>query len=125
MPHEHVEYLGHLITPNGLKPNPKLVAPVQQFPTLCNLKTLRQFLGLSSYYRWFIPSHAAIAKPLHHLTRKNVEFVWDAVCQAAFDQLKVKLTTAPVLSFPQLNKDFMLETDASIRGLGAVLSRRG
>ena len=116
-------YQGHLITPHGLKPNPKLVESVQQFPTPVNLKSLRQFLGLSSYYHWFVPKFAQIARPLHDLTRKGVEFVWTAECQSAFDMLKQRLTTAPVIAYPSFDKDFSLETDASVLGIGAVLSQ--
>ena len=121
---EQVEYLGHLITPSGLKPNPKLVAAVGEFPAPHDLKTVRQFLGLSSYYRRFIRGYAAVARPLHQLTRKDTEFVWTEQCQAAFKELKQKLTTAPVLAYPMVDHDFTLETDASIRGLGAVLSQK-
>ena len=121
---EEVEYLGHLITPNGLRPNPKLVAAVQEFPTPHNPKTVRQFLGLSSYYRRFIRGYATIARPLHRLTHKGTEFIWNVACQEAVEELRRKLTSAPVLSYPALDKDFVLETDASIQGLGAVLSQK-
>lgn len=121
---EQVEYLGHIITPSGLKPNPKLVAAVHDFPTPHNLQTLQQFLGLSSYYRRFIQGYAAIARPLHQLTRKGAEFLWTPACQAALEELKKRLTTAPVLAYPALDRDFVLETDASILGLGAILSQK-
>ena len=120
---QEVEYLGHLITPQGLKPNPKLVAAVQEFPAPCNIREVRQFLGLSSYYRRFIPLFAKTARPLHELTRKGAEFVWTMECQTAFDTLKSKLVQAPVLEYPSFDKPFTLETDASIEGLGAVLSQ--
>ena len=100
-----------------------LVVAVQQFPTPHDLRTLCQFFGLSSYHQQFTYAYAAIAKPIHRLTCKNVKFVWNDECQAAFDQLKVKLTTAPLLSYPQLDKGFVLEMDTSICGLGAVLSQ--
>ena len=120
---EEVEYLGHLITPHGLQPNPKLVESVKEFPTPQNLKQLRQFFGLSSYYRRFVPKFAKIAQPLHHLTKKDVTFTWDAACQEAFEVLKRKLIEVPVLAYPSFDKDFTLETDASVQGLGAVLSQ--
>lgn len=121
---EEVEYLGHLITPQGLKLNPKLVEAVREFPAPQNLKQLRQFLGLSSYYRRFIPKFAKVAQPLHRLTKKDTAFEWDAACQEAFETLKRKLTKAPVLAYPSFDKDFALETDASIQGIGAVLSQQ-
>ena len=120
---EEVEYLGHLITPQGLKPNPRLVTAVRDFPVPQNLKQLRQFLGLSSYYRRFIPKFAKIAQPLHGLTRKDTAFDWGTACQEAFEALKRKLTEAPVLAYPSFDEDFVLETDASIQGIGAVLSQ--
>ena len=93
-----MEYLGHLITPQGLKPNSKLVEAVREFPAPQNLKQLRQFLGLSSYYRRFIPKFAKVAQPLHRLTKDT--------------------------AYPSFDKDFVLETDASIQGIGAVLSQQ-
>ena len=83
-----------------------------------------QFLGFTSYYHRFIGSFAKIASPLHRLTRKSTEFQWTDECQAAFDWLKDKLTTAPILAFPNFDFRFVLETDASIQGLGAVLSQK-
>ena len=120
---KEVEYLGHFITPDGLKPNPRLVTAVKEFPVPRNAREVRQFLGLSSYYRRFIPLFAKIARPLHELTRNGAEFVWNRECQAAFDTLAGKLVQAPVLAYPSFDKAFTLETDASIEGIGAVLSQ--
>lgn len=118
-----VEYLGHVVTPDGLKPNLHRVAAVREFATPRNVTETRQFLGLASYYRRFILRFAKIAQPLHQLTKKGAQFDWTAECQTAFDRLKSELTEAPVLAYPDFNKDFTLETDASVRGLGAVLSQ--
>ena len=85
---QEVEYLGHIITPDGLKTNPRLVEAVVNFPTPKSVQQVRQFLGLSSFYRRFVPNFAKIAQPLHTLTRKSVQFVWDNDCQTAFDHLK-------------------------------------
>ncbi len=120
---DEVEYVGHVLTPDGVKTNPKLVQAVREFPQPQNVREVRRFQGLSSYYRRFIPQFAAIAQPLHRLTRKNVEFRWTEECQEAFDTLKEKLIAAPVLAYPSFDKPFVLETDASIKGLGAVLSQ--
>ena len=116
-------YLGHIITPQGLRPNPKLVEVVKKFPVPQNVKQLCQFIGLSSYYRRFIPKFAKIAQPLHRLTKKDTAFDWDAACEEAFSTQKQKLTEAPMLAYPSFDKDFALETDASIQGIGAVLSQ--
>ena len=120
---QEVEYLGHLITPEGLRPNPRLVAAVKEFPVPQNLKQLRQFLGLASYYRRFVAGFSKVAQPLHRLTRKDAPFEWDPRCQDAFDLLMRKLTEAPVLAYPSFDKDFTLEMDASILGIGAILSQ--
>ena len=121
---QEVQYLGHVITPNGLKPNKDLVKAVQCFPTPTDLKSVRRFLGMSSYYRKFIPRFTKVAELLHKLTRKDTEFVWSEECESAFKALKESLTKAPVLVYPTITEPFILETDASIQGLGAVLSQR-
>ena len=118
---KEVEYLGHILTPDGLKPNPALISAVTGFLVPTNLKKLRRFLGLASYYCWFIPRFASIAQPLHRLTCKDVSFVWTEAAASAFEELKEKLTTSPVLAYPSFDQDFVLETDASISGLGVVL----
>lgn len=120
---QEVEYLGHIITPEGLKANPKLVDAVNQFLSPKDVHGVRRFLGMASYYRRFIRHFAKLAEPLHHLTGKDVPFQWTPACQEAFDALKAKLTVAPVLAYPAFDQDFVLETDASIHGLGAVLSQ--
>ena len=108
------------MTPEGLKTNDRLVAAVQDFPQPQNIRNARRFLGMSSYYRRFIPQ---FAQPLHSLTQKGASFHWSAECQEAFDTLKLKLTMAPVLAYPSCEKPYTMETDASLSGLGAVLSQ--
>ena len=121
---QEIEYLGHRVTPQGLQPTDHHITAVSSFPVPCNLKELRQFLGLASYYRRFIQGFAAVAHPLHQLTRKNVPFVWNDQCQQAFEDLKKQLTEAPILAYPDFSKEFILETDASTMGLGAVLAQQ-
>ena len=120
---QQVEYLGHLITPQGIKPNPERERAVKDFPVPTSLKGVRAFIGLASYYRRFIKGFAQIAQPLHSLTHKGAIFNWTEQCQGAFEQLKLQLTTSPVLCYPTVGKAFTLETDASKAGLGAVLSQ--
>ena len=100
-----VEFLGHILTPDGLCPNPERVSAVQKFPRPTTVTGVRQFLGLASYYRRFVKGFAKIAESLHALTRANSRFVWTTDCQTAFDTLKSKLLMAPVLSFPDFSKD--------------------
>ena len=120
---KEVDYLGHVITAGGLKPNPRLTDAVQKFPQPENVQDVRRFLGMASYYRRFISNFAKIAHPLHQLTAKGIRFAWTAECEAAFLLLKTRLVTPPVLAYPCFGKEFMLETDASVQGLGAVLSQ--
>ena len=119
-----VEYLGHIITPEGLKPNNKLVEAVRDYSPPKTVQQLRRFLGLASYYRRFVNQFAKVVEPLHRLTCKNVVFEWSQECQAAFQGLKKKLVTPPVLAYPNFDVDFILETDASHQRLGTVLSQR-
>ena len=87
------------------------------------MTSLRQFLGLASYYRHFVPG---FAHPLHQLLKKDVDFEWSTDCQSSFEKLKRLLTTAPLLAYPRFGhaEEFILETDASLEGLGAVLSQK-
>ena len=116
-----VEYLGHLVSERGIQTDPRKLEAVQKFPQPTDVKSVRSFVG---YYRRFIPHFAKIAGPLHNFTKTDVEFVWTPECDNAFVNLKQLLTTAPVLTSPKFEVPFMLETDASIQGLGAVLAQR-
>ena len=84
---------------------------------------MQQFLGLANHYRKFVKNFAAIAKPLHRLTEKNTDFKWTVECQHAFDALRACLISPPVLSYPDYSRRFVLDTDASDIGIGAVLSQ--
>ena len=99
---------------------------MKDFPEPTDVTKVRLFLGLASYYRRFIPGFATIANALHALTKKNAQFQWTTKCKEAFDKLKQLLTTTPVLSHPQfgINSEFILETDAIITSLGAVLGQK-
>ena len=118
-----VEYLGHLITPTGISPNPGRIAAVKDYPAPTSVKEVRQFLGIASYYRRFVRGFANVAQPLHALTQKGAVFSWTESCQQAFDALKSRLIDSPILAYPNSELDFVLETDASAKGLGAVLSQ--
>jgi len=109
-----------VLTPTDLKTNSKLVESITYYPRPQNVKQIKQFLGLN---RRFIKNFANIAQPLHALTRTGVEFCWTEQCQEAFSSFKRRLTTAPVLHYPSVDFPFILETDASIKGLGAILSQ--
>ena len=110
----------------GIKPDPGKIEQVREYPVPTDATKVRQFLGLASYYRRFIPEFARIAHPMHALTRKDTVFEWTADCDAAFNKLKELLITAPVLLHPRFgpSEEFILETDASGVGLGAILSQK-
>lgn len=120
---EEVTFLGFIIGATGIRPDPQTVQAVNDFRIPRTVREVRSFIGLCSFYRTFILGFAAIANPLHHLTKKNVEFVWSDVAQSAFDQLKKALTSAPILASPEFGKPFVLTTDASKFALGAILSQ--
>lgn len=120
-----LEYLGHLITADGVKPNPAKIEAIKNFKNLKTVKDVQSFLGLAGYYRKFIKNFSSIARPLTRLTQKEMIFDWTPDCEKAFYDLRHALTTAPVLRFPNFEEQFTLTTDASNHGLGAVLSQNG
>ena len=101
-----VKYLGHVVSAEGVKPDPKKVSAVAQLVAPSNVREVRSFLGLAGYYRRFVDAFAAVAAPLYELTKKNVPFVWGERQQAAFDLLKERLCTAPILAYPRRDRDF-------------------
>ena len=106
---QRVEYLGHVVTPEGIIPNPDKVRVVQEFPTPTNLKELRSFLGLAYYYRRFVRGFSNIANPWNAFTKKNVPSVWTAVaCTETFDKLKRALVSAPILAYPNFREPFLI-----------------
>lgn len=118
-----VAYLGHIISEDGVKPNPDKIKAVTMFPIPQTPKDVKSFLGLVSYYRRFISDFSKTAKPLTSLLKKDQPFLWENQQQLAFEELKSKLTSAPVLCYPDFTKPFLLTTDASNHALGAVLSQ--
>jgi hypothetical protein len=115
-----VEYLGHLITKEGVSTDPSKISAVSSWPLPKNLKQLRGFLGLAGYYRRFVKDFGKIAQPLTDLLKRD-NFHWNQMSTNAFEALKHALTSAPVLQLPDFSKTFIVETDASGCGLGAVL----
>ena len=133
-----VEYLGYTVSGEGIATSAEKIAAVKDWKKPTTLREVRSFLGFASYYRRFVEKFAHLAKPLHELIAKaqqdgagsrhkskrlDITQHWDAGCQKAFEDLKSALTTAPVLGYADFKKPFILETDASMEGLGAVLSQ--
>lgn len=118
-----LEYLGHVISAEGVQPNPARIEKVKNYPVPRNSKEIKQFLGLCGYYRKFVKDFAKIAKPINQLLRKDKEFQWTSEQQTAFETLRDALITQPVLQYPNWNEPFILTTDASNHALGAVLSQ--
>ncbi|KAL7841611.1 hypothetical protein SRHO_G00253020 [Serrasalmus rhombeus] len=118
-----VQFLGHVVSGDGVATDPEKVQSVRRWPTPHDVSELRSFLGLASYYRRFIQGFADIAAPLHRLTEKGAAFQWTDGADKAFRQLRDVLCAAPVLTLPQVGGQFVVDTDASGCGIGAVLSQ--
>ena len=119
-----VEYLGHIVSHKGVEPVAAKVAAIQQWPVPKSTKALRSFLGLVGFYRRFIKHYATIAAPLMKVTTID-PFKWTPEAQSAFANLKLALSTTPVLTLPNFDNLFTLESDASGAGMGAVLTQNG
>lgn len=118
-----VDYLGHVISAQGVTPDPKKIQAMIDWPQPRSLTTLCGFLGLTGFYRRFVHHYATIATPLTNLLKSSSKFSWSAEAEAAFTTLKEKMTTTPVLILPNFSKTFTVETDASAIAIGAVLSQ--
>ena len=120
-----IHFLGHVVSKDGLAVDPSKVEAVLKWERPRNATEVRSFLGLAGYYRRFIENFAKIANPLTKLTRKAIRFVWSDACEESFQELKKRLTTAPVLALPDELGGFVIYSDASLIGLGCVLMQRG
>ena len=142
-------FLGHILSAKGISANPEKVEKVKTWPVPKNIKEVQSFLGLASYYRWFIDKFAKKAQCLHELVgptsnkhrkarAKRIKdnpttviltepriFEWMTKHKEAFDALKEALSSAPVLGYPDFSREFILEIDASLNGLGTILSQQG
>ena len=118
-----VEYLGHVVSVEGVHPNSNKIAAVRNYPRPKTVAELRTLLGLLSYYRKFVKGFAAIAHPLTSLTRKDSKWVWGEEQENAFQKLKRKLITSPILRYPDFARAFIIHCDASKFGVGSILSQ--
>jgi hypothetical protein len=122
---KEVSFLGHVVSNGGIAVDPSKVKDVLNWKPPTNVGEIRSFLGLAGYYRRFIEGFSKLAKPMTALLEKNAKFVWSEKCQANFEELKKRLTTAPVLILLDLSKSFSIYCDASRLGLGCVLMQEG
>ena len=120
---QQLKFLGHIVSKDGISPDPDKVKVVTDWPELERQSDVRAFLGLTTYFKRFIRNYAKIAAPLFDLTRADYKkvFKWEAAEKEAFKTLKTLLSTAPLLAVPDFSKPFTLVTDASLVGLGGVL----
>ncbi|XP_057785651.1 uncharacterized protein LOC131003187, partial [Salvia miltiorrhiza] len=114
-------FLGFVVSAQGVQVDEEKIRAIQEWPTPTNIAAVRSFHGLASFYRRFVPYFSSVAAPLTEVIKKHVEFKWGKAQEDAFQQLKYKLTHAPVLSLPNFSKSFEIECDASGVGIGAVL----
>lgn len=121
---QRIEYLGHIISHNGVSTDPDKVQDMVDWPKPKNLKGLRGFLGLTGYYRKFIQGYGQISKPLTDMLKKG-GFIWTKQSEDAYERLKTAMVSSPVLALPDFSRPFIVETDASSTGLGAVLMQEG
>ncbi|GKD86464.1 putative reverse transcriptase domain-containing protein [Tanacetum coccineum] len=119
-----VQFLGHVIDSQGIHVDPSKIKAVKDWASPTTPTEIRQFLGLTGYYRRFIEGFLKIAKPLTELTQKNKKYIWGENQESAFQLLKQKLCEAPILALPEGNDDFVIYCDASLQGLVAVLMQR-
>lgn len=119
-----IQFLGHVVDKDGIHTTTDKVKAVENFPVPTTTAQVSSFLGIAGYYRAFIKNFASIASPLNKLKKKDVPFQWTDSQQQSFDQLKTALTQAPVLAFPDYSLPFLMCTDASALGLGAVLMQQ-
>ena len=120
---KHIQYLGHIVLGEGITPLPEKPNSIQKMLPPKTPKEIKQFLGLTGYYRKFVPRFSDLARPLNALTRKDVEFKWMPKCHESFKLLKTSLMTDPILTYPDPNLPYVLFTDASKYAWACVLTQ--
>ena len=117
--------MGHVLFAGGVSVDPSLIKSIAERPAPSNQTEVRSFLGLAGYYLKFVEGFSSIARPLTQLLRKDQKFNWTEKCELSFQELKKRLTTAPVLTMPDVSQSFVVYCDASKAGLGSVLMQNG
>ncbi|KAK1666956.1 hypothetical protein QYE76_055115, partial [Lolium multiflorum] len=122
---KEVGFLGHILSAGGIAVDPAKIKTVEEWKTPTTQTEVRAFLGLAGYYRRFVEGFSSIARPMTQLLKKDKKFEWTDKCESSFQQLKTRLTTAPILIMPDITKPFDVYCDASKIGLGCVLMQEG
>ena len=118
-----VHYLGYVINKEGTQPDPKKLAAVREWEPPTDVTGVRSFVAFRNYYRKFVQNFAEVARPIYFLTSKGLKFTWTEKHDKAFRTLKKRLLEAPILTFPNFELPFIIDTDARDTALGAVLSQ--
>jgi uncharacterized protein (DUF427 family) len=122
---EKIQFLGQILSAKGIAVDPSKIKDILEWKSPTTVHQVRSFLGLASYYRRFILDFSKIVKPITWLLKNDTKFDWSSKCNEAFEELKVLLTTAPVLAQPDIEKSFDVYCDASGSGLRCVLMQEG
>lgn len=120
---KEIKFLGHIISPEGIRVDSDKTSAVSQYPVPKTQKQVRSFLGMANYFRRFLKDHSKIAAPLNALLKKDQSFTWTPECQTAFDTIKQALVSTPVLGYPDNNKPYILTCDASDFSISYILSQ--
>jgi hypothetical protein len=122
---EEIEYLGVIIGQNKIRMDPGKLKGIADWPVPRNPTKVRQFLGFTGYYQYFMQNYSKIARLLLDLTKKGLVWRWKRPQHNAFEELKTRMCCSPVLTQPDFKKKFYLQTDASAYSVGAILSQQG
>ena len=122
---EEIAFLGHVVSKHGVQPDSSKIKVIIEWEPPKSVTEIQSFLGLAGYYRRFVKDFSLVAKPLTNFLRKNVLFQWTDACQQSFDELKHRLTSAPILALPFGEGGYVVFADASGNGLGCVLMQNG
>jgi hypothetical protein len=122
---KQVAFLGHVISKGGISVDPSKIEDMLSWKVPTNVKDIQSFLGLARYYQRFIEGFSKISKPMTELLEKDKKFEWTVAWEASFQKLKKRLTIAPILVMPDMERSFSIYCDVSSQGLGCVLMQDG